>query len=117
MYSNYSIYLIKKESILMKKKFVLFLSFVIVVFILFLSQVTIFVIPPLKILPKGKIVIIWKTKKTNFIDSPEAMCLRITGNTNTLCRAMVMAKVLDEKNIILRLPYNEYLYKLSFKGK
>jgi hypothetical protein len=48
---------------------------------------TIYVIPPIGALPEGKTIVIWKRAKTNFIDSPDALCAREMGGVSLLCRA------------------------------
>ncbi|MBI3794278.1 MAG: hypothetical protein HY280_06065 [Nitrospinae bacterium] len=87
--------------------------------ILFLlsTQVTIFVIPPIGILPEGKTLVISRLNKTNFIDSADSMCERLQGNVNLLCRAMSMGTVVKIAKVYARLPYSEWLYLISTGGK
>jgi hypothetical protein len=84
---------------------------------LFYTQTTIFVIPPIGALPEGKTVLISRLNKTEFIDSPDAMCERIQGSVSLLCRGMVLAAVIEKSTIIVRLPYSSWLYSISTKGK
>ncbi len=81
------------------------------------TQITIFVIPPIGALPEGKTIIITRLNKTEFIDSPDAMCERIQGGVSLLCRGMVMAAVVGKSTILLRLPYSSWLYGISTGGK
>ena len=81
------------------------------------TQLTIFVIPPIGALPEGKTVIITRLNKTEFIDSPDAMCERIQGGVSLLCRGMVMGAVIDKSTILARLPYSSWLYSASTGGK
>jgi len=85
--------------------------------VLIYTQLTIFLIPPIGALPEGKTVVIARLNKTEFIDSPDAMCERIQGGVSLLCRAMVMAAVIDKSTVLLRLPYSSVLYKISTGGK
>jgi hypothetical protein len=80
-------------------------------------QITIFVVSPIGAVPEGKTIIISRLNKTNFIDSADAMCLRIQDGVSLLCRAMVMGSVLDKSEIYLRLPYMKWLYLISTNGK
>lgn len=81
------------------------------------TQITIFVIPPVKALPEGKTVIITRTDKTKFIDSPDAMCERTQGGVNFLCRGMAMDIAIENSTTLMRLPYNSWLYGISTGGK
>lgn len=54
--------------------------------------------------------------KTNFIDSADAMCVRIQGYVSLLCRGMTMGAVVNATTIIARLPYSETIYKISTGG-
>ncbi|WP_230849737.1 MULTISPECIES: hypothetical protein [Pseudomonas] len=57
-----------------------------------------------------------RLNKTNFIDSADAMCVRIQGYVNLLCRGMTMGAVVNATTIIARLPYSETIYKISTGG-
>lgn len=81
------------------------------------TQITIFVVPPIGALPEGRTVIIARLNKTEFIDSPDAMCERIQGGVSLLCRGMVMAAVIEKSTILARLPYSSWLYTISTGGK
>lgn len=81
------------------------------------TQITIFVVPPIGAVPEGRTVIMLRLNKTNFIDSPDAMCERIQGGVSLLCRGMIMARVVEATTIIARLPYSRTLYLISTSGK
>lgn len=98
----------------------LFFPIAITLFVLALviyTQITVLVIHPIGALPEGKTVIITRLNKTEFIDSPDAMCERIQGGVSLLCRAVVMGTVLSKSTIIMRLPYSSVLYSISTRGK
>ncbi|MBA1245538.1 hypothetical protein [Pseudomonas japonica] len=80
------------------------------------TQFTIFVVPPIGAVPEGRTVIMLRLNKTNFIDSADAMCVRIQGYVSLLCRGMTMAGVVNATTIIARLPYSETIYKISTGG-
>ena len=81
------------------------------------TQLTIFVVPPIGAVPEGRTVIMLRLNKTNFIDSADAICERIQGGVNLLCRGMTMAGVVNNTKILARLPYSEWLYLISTGGK
>lgn len=81
------------------------------------TQITIFVVPPIGAVPEGRTVIMLRLNKTNFIDSPDAMCDRIQGGVSLLCRGVVMARVVEATTILARLPYSQSLYLISTGGK
>ncbi len=101
----------------MNKNRVVALVIVAVLMIVVYTQITIFVLPPIGALPEGKTVVITRLNKTDFIDSPDAMCERIQGGVSLLCRGMVMGAVLSRSTILLRLPYSSWLYAISTGGK
>ena len=98
------------------KKAALFLG-IAIIFIIIYTQITLFVIPPIGALPEGKTVVITRLNKTEFIDSPDAMCERIQGGVSLLCRGMVMGAVMNKATILVRLPYSSWLYSISTGGK
>lgn len=81
------------------------------------TQITIFVVPPIGAVPEGRTLIISRLAATAFIDSADAVCERIQGSVNLLCRGMVLGAVAQNATIYLRLPYSESLYLVSTGGK
>lgn len=81
------------------------------------TQLTVFVVPPIGAVPEGRTVIILRLNKTDFIDSPDAICDRLQGGVSLLCRGMTMAAVVENSKILVRLPYSEWLYLVSTGGK
>ena len=93
------------------------LALVIIVFVIVgYTQLTLFVVPPIGAIPGGKTVVILRLNKTNFIDSPDAMCERIQGGVSLLCRGVMLTGVLEKSKILVRLPYSESLYFISTNG-
>ena len=85
--------------------------------IIIYSQITIFVVAPIGAVPEGRTVIMLRLNKTEFIDSADAMCERLEVGVSLLCRAMMMAAVMNKSTILFRLPYSESLYLMSTGGK
>jgi hypothetical protein len=89
----------------------------VVLLIIAAQFVSIFVIQPIGALPEGQTVVITRLSKLQFVDSPDAVCSRLTNGVTLLCRGMVAARVAEESTILLRLPYSEWLYKISTGGE
>lgn len=81
------------------------------------TQITVFIVPPIGAVPEGRTVVMLRLNKTNFVDSPDAMCERIQGGVSLLCRGMTVAAVVEKTKIIVRLPYSDWLYLISTDGK
>lgn len=79
-------------------------------------QVTVFVVQPMGALPEGRTVVMSRLNATKFIDSADAMCVRIQDGVNLLCRGMVLGQILEDATIYLRLPYSRTLYLISTGG-
>ena len=99
-----------------KKTSVLGLVVLAAVAIALYTQLTIFVVPPMGAVPDGRTVIILRLNKGEFIDSADAMCKRIQGRVNLLCRAAILGAVAEKSKVLLRLPLNETLYLVSTGG-
>ena len=80
------------------------------------SQVTVFVVQPIGALPEGRTVVMSRLATTKFIDSADAICLRIQDGVSLLCRGMVLGQVLQDARIYFRLPYSRTLYRISTGG-
>jgi len=81
------------------------------------TQFSLFVIPPIGAVPEGRTLVISRLTNLHFVDSPDAVCERIQGGVNLLCRGMVMGKVASEAKILLRLPYSKTLDRMSTGGR
>ncbi|HXG50929.1 MAG TPA: hypothetical protein VNN77_05905 [candidate division Zixibacteria bacterium] len=87
------------------------------------TQVTFFVIPPLGAPPKGKTLVVWRYAikdsgrlsgvKLRFVDSPDAACIRITGDVNLACRSMALATVANNSTVLFSLPYFQFLHAIA----
>jgi hypothetical protein len=98
-------------------KHFLVLASIFVAIVISSQFVTIFVIQPIGAAPEGRTVIITRLNTMNFIDSADAWCERKAGGVNLLCRAAVMARVINQSTIFFRLPYSSVLYEISTNGK
>lgn len=93
------------------------LTVISVIAITIYTQITIFVIQPLGIMPEGRTLVILKLNKTEFIDSADAMCEREFGGVSLLCRLGFLGAVATKSKILFRLPYSSSLYSISTGGK
>lgn len=76
-----------------------------------------YTVPPIGALPEGKTLLVFRDPLTQqFFDSPDALCLRATGELTLLCRGMALAKGPIDK-IVLRLPYWDFAYTMSTGGR
>ena len=99
------------------KKLLIILGFFIVLMIVCVTQFSFFVIQPIGAIPEGKTLVIVKLDKMNFIDSADAMCEREMGAVSLFCRMGALSAVTKNSNILFRLPYSEFLYKISTNAK
>jgi len=99
------------------RKWIASIAGLIALAVIIYSQITIFVVAPIGAVPEGRTVIMLRLNKTEFIDSADAMCERLEVGVSLLCRAMMMAAVMNKSTILFRLPYSESLYLMSTGGK
>ncbi|TWB62224.1 hypothetical protein FBZ92_105159 [Nitrospirillum viridazoti] len=92
-------------------------ALVVIAIAILYTQISIFVVQPIGSLPEGRTLVISRLNKMNFVDSADAMCARIQGGVNLLCRGMVLGTIVKNSTIYLRLPYSEWLYGISTDGK
>jgi len=85
--------------------------------VVFYSRFTIFVIKPVGAIPEGKTLIVSRFYNSNFIDSADAICERLEGKVDSLCRMAVLKTVTNDAKRQVRLPYSETLYLISTNGK
>jgi len=98
------------------KKSLVGLAVISVIAILIYTQITLFVIQPIGIIPEGKTLVILKLNKTKFIDSADAMCEREMGGVNLFCRIGMLGAVTSKSEILFKLPYSSVLYEISTGG-
>jgi hypothetical protein len=92
-------------------------SIVFAIAVVFYTQLSIFVVPPIGAVPEGRTLIITRLNNVNFIDSADAICERLMGGVSLLCRGAVLARVGSTASIYARLPYSETLYSISTGGR
>lgn len=78
-----------------------------------------FVVQPIGAVPDGvTIFYLSRGENLNFVESADGMCLRMQGGVNLLCRGIAMAKFIEtyEDEIVVRLPYSEWMYAWTTDG-
>jgi len=100
-----------------KRKYTIAGGLIIISLVAAYTQLTIFVVQPIGALPEGRTLIISRMNKTEFIDSADAMCVRLQGGVNLLCRGAILGAIAEKSTIYLRLPYSKWLYHISTGGK
>lgn len=78
---------------------------------------SIFVVQPIGAIPDGATFVIPRRHNLMFVDSADALCERLVGNVSLICRGAMLGKVLDVDEVLVRLPYQEWLYEYSNGGK
>ena len=101
----------------MSKKLTISAISLVILIVAVYTQITFFVVPPIGAVPEGRTVVIIRHHKTEFIDSPDAVCERIQGGVNLLCRGLTLGGILNNSTILFKLPYSETLYSISTGGK
>ena len=104
------------ESTKSKSKWPILISIAVAIAIVIYTQITLFIIQPLGMLPEGKTLVMLRMNKTKFIDSADAICEREMGGVNLICRMGMLAGIGSKGVILLRLPYSESLYLISTNG-
>jgi hypothetical protein len=99
------------------RRVIMALLALIVVVVLLATQVTIFVVHPMRAVPKGRTLVISRLTNTRFIDSAEGICDRTQNGVSLLCRGTVLTRVMIEAHVYARLPYSKTLYLISTGGK
>lgn len=77
-------------------------------------QLSFVAIQPIGAIPEGVTLVVWRGPSMEFVDSPDAMCVRAQGGVSLLCRGLMMGQVPDP---IVRLPYSSTLYEWSTGGR
>ena len=81
------------------------------------TQLTLFAVQPIGAVPEGRTMVIWRADTMKLIDSADAWCERQTKTVSIMCRALVLAQIVEEDVIIATLPYSETLYLWSTDGR
>jgi hypothetical protein len=82
------------------------------------TQLTLFVVQPIGLIPEGVTVVLWRRSAVlNFVDSADAVCQRTAGGVSVWCRMGALAGVIKNNPVLIRLSYSDTLYSISTGGK
>ena len=91
-------------------------AILVVIIILFITQIGVYTIQPIGAVPEGRTVIVWRGSGEPFFNSADGACLRTIGHVSILCRLTALGNAPTDR-IIVRLPYQRWAYLLSTDGK
>ncbi|WOC15467.1 hypothetical protein [Pseudochrobactrum sp. MP213Fo] len=97
----------------MRKLFIGLPVFFLLVAFIWLAGIRVIVIQPIGALPAGVTAIVLGLHNAKFIDSPDAICNRTQGGVSLICRGITAGTIAQKGTILLRLPYSEFLFRLS----
>lgn len=98
------------------KTFLISVTFFIVLFLsIGATKYTLLTIPPSKSLKNGFTAII-KKDNLGFIESPDSICLKREGVSDSYCKFIVLSEILKDNNIVFYFPYFKFIYNLSLLG-
>lgn len=83
------------------------------VFAAYLSGVRVIVIQLLNALPEGGTAIVRGVKGYRLIDSADVKCIRDERSADVFRRVAVLNDVAENGNVLLRLPYSAFLFKIT----
>ncbi len=72
---------------------------IVILTIVFCTQVTFFVVQPIGAVPEGKTLLMLRMNKTKFIDSADATCAREMNGVSLFCRGMTMAAIVNKGTV------------------
>lgn len=100
------------------RKLLIAVAVFLLVFGLFYWQFSVFVVQPIGAVPDGVTLVIRRLNRdaVKFVDSADAMCARQSGGVSLLCRGITLGAVVENADILLRLPYSQFLYDISTGG-
>jgi hypothetical protein len=79
-----------------------------------------FVVQPIGVVPEGATMLyLSRGDNLNTVDSADGICLRMATGVNLLCRGMALGQFMKtyEGEIVVRLPYSEWMYEMTTDGK
>ncbi|MGL4485806.1 MAG: DNA-directed RNA polymerase subunit beta [Yersinia sp. (in: enterobacteria)] len=80
------------------------------------SQLSFFFIAPQTGISVGKVLVLKRTPKMNFIDSPLGYCQRLYPNEDALhCESRLLPSLLESTRTFYELPFSTYFYKMTYQ--
>lgn len=88
----------------------------VIVFVVIFEFFGFYSVQPIGYIPEGVTCLVVKYPSEPFFNSPDAVSIKRTGKVSLLTRGMALMEI-NEKPIVLRLPYIDLFYSLSVDGK
>lgn len=102
----------------MWKKIISVLVVIIIALSIFVySSITFLAVQPIGALPEGATFVIWKKGKMSTFESPDGLCIKVTGELSLMCRIMMLRTTTKEGSVLFKLPYIKSIYLESTGGK
>ncbi len=73
--------------------------------------------PPMgNISNSNETVLIARLSESRFIDSTDAMCMRVNGGVSPICRGRVAGDISQRAKVLAKFPYMDWFYLISTEG-
>ncbi|WP_145536005.1 DNA-directed RNA polymerase subunit beta [Yersinia thracica] len=80
------------------------------------SQFSFFFIEPQANVSEGKVLLLKRTPKMGFIDSPRGYCQREYPTEDSIrCELRVLPPLLESTHAIYELPFSDYFYEMTYQ--
>jgi hypothetical protein len=89
---------------------------VLIFLVIIATQITFFAVQPIGAIPDGVTLVMLRGEGTKLFDSADAMCERMNNGVSLLCRGAVLAAVVENGTILMKLPYIDIVYSISTGG-
>lgn len=77
----------------------------------------VFAVQPIGAIPEGATFIMWKKGKMSTFESPDGLCIKVTGGVSLMCRSMMLRAAMDDRAVLFKMPYIKSIYLKSTGGK
>ncbi|MGI9728180.1 hypothetical protein [Klebsiella pneumoniae] len=102
----------------MWKKTISVIVVILIVFSIFVyTSISFFAVQPIGAIPEGATFIMWKKGKMSTFESPDGLCIKVTGGVSLMCRSMMLRTAMDDRAVLFKMPYIKSIYLKSTGGK
>jgi hypothetical protein len=93
----------------MWKKTISVIVVILIAFSIFVyTSISFFAVQPIGAIPEGATFIMWKKGKMSTFESPDGLCIKVTGGVSLMCRSMMLRTAMDD-SLFQMLQSNYYL--------
>lgn len=80
------------------------------------SQLSFFFIEPQTAVIEGEVLVLKRTSKMGFIDSPRGYCQREYPDEDSVgCESRILSPLLENTQAIYELPFSNYFYEMTYQ--